>query len=101
MTTTIQPPGHTQTTPLPTSAPSYDLLPPPELRKGLRRSQGLTQEQAAALFGVSDGSISNWEQRKPGPRHMRAYLEKLLEWAAAARAMGFHVNWPAPAEPQK
>ncbi|BAL87265.1 hypothetical protein AMIS_20450 [Actinoplanes missouriensis 431] len=80
-----------------------ELLPPPAIRKLLRRSQGLTQEQAAAEFGVTDGSMSNWENNRPGPRNMRPYLLRLLQWADEARAMGFSITWPAPApaEPQK
>ncbi len=80
-----------------------DLLPPPALRKQLRRIQGLTQEAAAAEFGVTDGSMSNWENNKPGTRNMRAYLLRLIQWADDARAMGVHITWPAQArtEPQE
>lgn len=74
-----------------------DLLPPPEVRKELRLLQGLTQEQAAAEFGVTDGSMSNWENNRPGPRHLRQYLKRLIAWADDARAMGYPITWPAPA----
>jgi Helix-turn-helix len=101
MTTTTHAPTRANGRPLPGASAADDLLPPPAIRKGLRRAQGLTQHQAAALFGVSYQSIGNWEQRRPGPRHMPRYLAQLMEWAERARAMGFHVNWPTPAEPQK
>jgi hypothetical protein len=99
MTTTSHAPTSGNTRPLPGASAAADLLPPPAIRKGLRRAQGLTQHQAAALFGVSYQSIGNWEQRRPSARHMPTYLEKLLEWAAAARAKGFQVNWPTPPGP--
>lgn len=95
MTTTQQAPTSANTRPLPGASAADDLLPPPAIRKGLRRAQGLTQHQAAKLFGVSYQSIGNWEQRRPGPRHMPTYLKALLEWANAARAAGYHVAWPA------
>ena len=101
MTTTAKPPTTTKRRPLPGDTAADDFLPPPAIRRGLRRTQGLTQEQAAAEFGVSDGSISNWERLGPGPRHLPRYLAKLLEWSAAARAKGYQVDWPTPTGPQK
>lgn len=102
MTTTDHAPSSANNRPLPGASDADDLLPPPAVRKGLRKVQGLTQEQAAALLGVSDGSISNWEQRGPGTRNLPRYLTVLLEWANAARAAGYHVAWPAaPAQRQE
>lgn len=101
MTATTHAPTSTDRRPLPGASAADDLLPPPAVRKGLRRAQGLTQHQAAALFGVSYQSIGNWEQRRPGARHMPRYLATLKEWADKARAMGFHVAWPTPTDSQK
>ena len=69
-------------------------LPPPHLRQELRRIAGLTQEDIAAEFGVSDGAVSYWERRKPGRRYMGKYLRLLLGWAESATAMGIPVGWP-------
>jgi DNA-binding XRE family transcriptional regulator len=105
MTTTTEPPTSAEPTPQGVVQPNWrELLPPPRLRRELRRIQGLTQEQAAAPLGVTDGSFSNWESRQPGPRNMRAYLLCLLRWADDARTMGFPISWPASqaaTEPQE
>jgi DNA-binding transcriptional regulator YiaG len=78
-------------------------LPPPKLRQELRKIAGLTQEDVALEFGVSDGAVSYWERRRPGRRHLRGYLLRLIDWADAASAMGLVVDWPAagPGLPEK
>lgn len=82
----------------PPSAPPNAVckLPPPQLRQELRKIAGLTQEDVAAEFGVSDGAVSYWERRGPGRRYLRGYLLLLIGWADAASAMGLAVDWPAP-----
>lgn len=80
----------------PTVAPDDCRLPPPQLRQELRKIAGLTQEDIALRFGVSDGAVSYWERRKPGRRYLGRYLLLLVSWAEAASAMGLPVGWPAP-----
>lgn len=80
----------------PPAAPPNDIckLPPPQLRRQLRRLAGFTQEDVALEFGVSDGAISYWERRRPGRRYLRGYMLLLVDWAAAASASGIPVDWP-------
>lgn len=86
----------------PAGPPAGLTLPPPELRRVLRQFAGETQEDVAADFGVSDGAVSYWERRRPGRRHLRGYLLRLLAWADAANATGMPVGWPQQADvPQK
>lgn len=79
-------------------------LPPPKVRRELRRLAGVSQEDVAAECGVSDGAVSYWERRGPGRRHKRRYLLLLMRWADEARSLGLPVTWPAGpigTDPQK
>ena len=69
-------------------------LPPPKVRRELRRLAGATQEDVAAQFGVSDGAVSYWERYGPGRRHKRRYLLLLIHWAEDARKLGLPIGWP-------
>ncbi len=82
----------------PPRADQCTVLPPPALRRALRKLAGDTQEQVAAEFGVSDGAISYWERSPAGPgrRHQRRYLRLLLRYAEEARSLGVDVQWPSP-----
>lgn len=54
-------------------------LPAPALRRALRQSAGLTQEDLAGAIGVRRESVSRWETglRTPRGRLLAAYTELL------------------------
>lgn len=54
-------------------------LPPPRLRRALRESGGLTQDDIAEVVGVRRASVSRWEAglRTPRGRFLVAYAELL------------------------
>ncbi len=54
-------------------------LPPPSLRRALRESAGLTQEDVAGSVGVRRESVSRWETgaRTPRGSTLVAYAELL------------------------
>jgi putative transcriptional regulator len=55
----------------------------------IRRSQGLTQAEFAARYGLSQGTIRDWEQRRRRPEGPALVLLQILKWEpqAAARAL--------------
>lgn len=61
-----------------------DVMPPPEIRAQLRKADGLTQEEVAAVFGVTRVAFHRWETgvAKPRRRHLDAYVRLLRGWAA-------------------
>lgn len=61
-----------------------DDLPPPRVRKELRRADGLTQEQVATALGVKRLAVTRWEAGQVEPRapHRQAYAELLKGLAA-------------------
>jgi HTH-type transcriptional regulator/antitoxin MqsA len=61
-----------------------DTLPPPEIRARLRKADGLTQQEVAAVFGVTRVAFNRWEvgAAKPRRRHLEAYARLLSGWAA-------------------
>jgi len=58
-------------------------LPPPEVRRAIRRRAGLRLQDVGALLGVTMMSVSRWERTMtPGDRHREAYaavLRRLVE----------------------
>lgn len=62
-------------------------LPPPAVRRALRRSAGARLHHVATEVGVSEASVSCWERGiyEPGPRHIEAYLQLLRDFADFAR----------------
>lgn len=62
-------------------------LPPPAVRRALRRDAGAKLRDVALELRVSDASVSCWERGiyEPGPRHAGAYLRLLQGFAALAR----------------
>ncbi|WP_331751524.1 helix-turn-helix domain-containing protein (plasmid) [Streptomyces sp. NBC_00715] len=59
-------------------------MPAPAIRAQLRRADGLTQEEVAAVFGVTRVAFHRWETgvAKPRRRHLDAYVRLLNGWAA-------------------
>ncbi|MEU7966089.1 sigma factor-like helix-turn-helix DNA-binding protein [Streptomyces sp. NPDC049097] len=70
-------------------------LPRPKECRRLRRSQSLTQTQAAAALGVSLEEVRDWETglTEPHGRRRRAYARLLAEWAAHERTEGSARDW--------
>lgn len=62
-------------------------LPPPAVRRTLRRGVGAKLRDVALELNVSDASVSCWERGiyEPGPRHAAAYLRLLQGFAVLAR----------------
>jgi HTH-type transcriptional regulator/antitoxin MqsA len=60
-----------------------DALPPPDVRARLRKADGLTQEEVAAVFGVTRVAFHRWETglAKPHRRRLEAYVRLLNGWA--------------------
>lgn len=57
------------------------LLPPPEMRRALRRAAGLSQLDVAELIGVSRAAVSRWESgaRRPQRSNRIRYHSVLAE----------------------
>jgi putative transcriptional regulator len=74
-----------------TAEPStYRVFTPTDIDVGaIRRSQGLTQAEFAARYGLSQGTIRDWEQRRRRPEGPALVLLQILKWEpqAAARAL--------------
>lgn len=60
-----------------------DVLPPPEVRRQLRRASGLTQQDVADAVGVQRLAVARWELGQTAPRqpHRRAYVHLLKRLA--------------------
>lgn len=60
-----------------------DDMPPPEIRARLRKADGLTQDEVAAVFGVTRVAFHRWETglATPRRRHREAYVRLLSGWA--------------------
>ena len=58
-------------------------LPAPEMRRALRKSAGLSQEDVAQALGVNRESVSRWErgQRHPRGVFLDSYVALLQELA--------------------
>jgi DNA-binding XRE family transcriptional regulator len=69
-------------------------LPPPKVRRELRKFAGKTQEDVAAECGVTDGAVSYWERRELVRRYRPTYVLLLCRWATEARAKGMPITWP-------
>jgi transcriptional regulator with XRE-family HTH domain len=58
-------------------------LPPPNVRRALRTSAGLTLAELAADVGVAEATVFYWERgaspRRPAHRHQ--YMSLLAKWA--------------------
>jgi transcriptional regulator with XRE-family HTH domain len=56
-------------------------LPPPEIRRAVRVSAGVTQAAVARACGVDRATVCRWEAGNRTPRggHLRAYLLVLGE----------------------
>ena len=54
-------------------------LPPPALRREIRRAAGLSLEQVASAVGVSRQAVAHWEAgtRRPRASHLALYLDLL------------------------
>lgn len=55
-------------------------LPPPPMRRAIRKNAGITQSDVAAALGVDRVTVARWERGERTPRGalLRAYV-KLLE----------------------
>ncbi|MEV0604532.1 helix-turn-helix transcriptional regulator [Streptomyces sp. NPDC050315] len=69
-------------------------LPPPPVRKALRRADGLTQEQVATALGVKRLAVARWEAGQVEPRapHRQAYAELLRGLAARYPQIAEHAH---------
>jgi DNA-binding XRE family transcriptional regulator len=56
-------------------------LPAPAMREAIRKSAGLSQEAAAAIFGVTRQAFAAWEKgdSEPRPQHLLAYARFLRQ----------------------
>jgi putative transcriptional regulator len=64
----------------------WDAAPDMPRAKTLRRALGLTQEEFAACFQISLGTLRDWEQGKAEPdQSARAYLRAIAGDAAAVQ----------------
>ena len=55
-----------------------DKLPPPQRRKEIRCSAGVTLEQAAMAMGISTARLEQWEDRVSPRVHASFVYRKLL-----------------------
>lgn len=70
-----------------TAARARRRLPPPSLRRALRKSAGVTQAAVAMALGVDRATVARWElgERMPSGRHLQAYATLLDRLDAEAR----------------
>ncbi len=60
---------------------AHQQLPPPELRRALRQSAGLSQADIAKATGVHKSAVSRWESGTSDPtgEQLVAYVALLME----------------------
>ncbi|MBM7437157.1 helix-turn-helix domain-containing protein [Streptomyces sp. HB132] len=81
----------TRSTTGPAPAASAAPLPSPKERRRLREARALSEEQVAAVVGVTPATVHAWETGRTSPRGRRR--------AAYARLIGFAEHRPAPPHP--
>jgi DNA-binding transcriptional regulator YiaG len=77
-------------------------LPPPETRRQLRESAGLSRPAVAARLGVSGEALRLWEEglREPQGTNRDAYLQMLASWGGGTQEPALELAEPKPVEPE-
>jgi DNA-binding transcriptional regulator YiaG len=73
-------------------------LPPPAVRRALRKAAGASLADVAAVVGVTDTAVAYWETgaRSPRARNLETYLEVLRAFRQVVASPPEHATAPAP-----